>query len=163
MDFSVHQVADYFILKVDRKAGDNITHLKLQKLLYYAQAWHLAMFGEHLYHNPLEAWRHGPVCREIYERFRQLSWHPISTNLIISAPAELPEQTRDFLDEVWEVYGQFSATKLEEMTHEEAPWLAARQHAFPHHASNSRIEESSMQLYYGDRIKLRRRIQSRQA
>ncbi len=161
MDISVHQIADYFILKVDRKAGDNMTHLKLQKLLYYAQAWHLAMHGKELFHNRLEAWRHGPVCREIYARFRQLSWHPIPPTMMLTDPSLLPREVHDFLDEVWEVYGQFSATKLEELTHQEEPWLAARAEAFPHHPSDSRITREMMQEYYGSRIKLRRRIQSR--
>ncbi len=161
MDISVHHVADYFILKVDRKAGDNMTHLKLQKLLYYAQAWFLAMHDRELFHNPLEAWRHGPVCREIYDRFRQLSWHPIPVSMTLTDPGQLPEEVRDFLEEVWDVYGQFSATKLEELTHQETPWLTARAGAFPHHPSDSRITIEMMRDYYGERIKLRRRIQSR--
>jgi len=55
----------------DAKSGDDITHFKLQKLLYYAQAWHLAMHNEALFSDHFEGWVHGPVCREIYERFRQ--------------------------------------------------------------------------------------------
>ena len=55
MTTSVHAIADYFISKVDREAGDDITHLKLQKLIYYAQAWHLAMYDKLLFGNKLEA------------------------------------------------------------------------------------------------------------
>ena len=158
MNISVHAIADYFILKVDREAGDHMTHLKLQKLIYYAQAWHLAMFDKALFNNKIEAWLHGPVCREIYERFRHRSWNPILATSIISASSAINDETRTFLDEVWEVYGQYSATKLEKMTHEEAPWLEARNGIQPDKPSQTLIDEKSMHDYYVMRMQARKRI-----
>ncbi len=161
MTVSVHAVADYFILKVDRAAGDDITHLKLQKLVYYAQAWHLAMHGRPLFPERMEAWLHGPVCREVYDRFRHLSWNPIPASAAVSDFSDVDEATGDFLDEVREVYGQYSATRLEQMTHEEAPWLEARKGVHPLNPSQRPISEQTMADFYGRRMQARRRIRER--
>jgi uncharacterized phage-associated protein len=161
MSTSVHSVADYFILKVDRQAGDDITHLKLQKLIYYAQAWHLAMHHRPLFANRVEAWLHGPVCREIYDRFRHLSWNPIPATAAVSDFSAMDEITRDLLEEVWEVYGQYSATKLEQMTHDEAPWLEARQGIHPLTPSQQPISERTMADFYRSRMQARKRIRER--
>ena len=158
MTSSVHAIADYFISKVDREAGDDITHLKLQKLVYYAQAWHLAMHGKALFNNKLEAWLHGPVCRDIYERFRRLSWNPIPATATVTNVHALDDETHAFLEEVWETYGQFSATKLEQLTHEEAPWLEARKGVHPGSPSQAMISENTMRKYYGERMQARKRI-----
>lgn len=161
MIVSVHDVADFFIIKVDREAGDDITHLKLQKLIYYAQAWHLAMQGRPLFGNRIEAWAHGPVCREVYSRFRHYSWNPIPAGAAPSHLEELDEGIRDFLEEVWEVYGQYSAAKLEHMTHEEAPWLAARAGAAPGSPGQEPISEDLMRDHYGMRMQARKRIREK--
>ena len=122
----VQDVADYFIRRSDLEAGDVLTHLKLQKLLYYAQGWHLALYGVPLFEASLEAWEHGPVCPEVWKRFKEKSWNPILPSETSEYPdSEINQETMDFLSEVWDVYGQFSAKRLEEMTHEEQPWRDA--------------------------------------
>lgn len=158
MTLSVHAIADYFILKVDPAAGDDITPLKLQKLLYYAQAWHLAMQGRPLFANRLEAWLHGPVCREIYDRFRYLSRNPIPASTAAFDFGGVDAATREFLDEVWDVYAQYSAAKLEQMTHQETPWLEARTGLDPMLPSQRPISERTMEEYYRGRMQARRRI-----
>ncbi|TCV80241.1 Panacea domain-containing protein [Sulfurirhabdus autotrophica] len=160
MAFSVHVIADYFIRKVERDAGDNITQLKLQKLLYYAQAWYLAMYDQPLFSNKMEAWQHGPVCREIYERFRHLSWNPIPDSATVSNEQALDGDTLTFLEEIWEVYGQFSASKLEQMTHDEDPWINARKGIFPGYPSRTLIDENAMRKYYQARMLARKRIRA---
>ena len=161
MAVSVDAVADYFILRVDPEAGDHITHLKLQKLVYYAQAWHLAMFGKPLFKHKIEAWLHGPVCRPVYERFRHLSWNPIPLDEVKSNAPALDHDTNNFLDEVWDVYGQYSAKKLEEMTHEEAPWQEARKGVSRGSPSQNLINEDAMRSYYGSRMVARKRIKEK--
>jgi uncharacterized phage-associated protein len=158
MVVSVHDVADYFITKVDLEAGDDITHLKLQKLVYYAQAWYLAMHNKPLFQNRIEAWAHGPVCREIYDRFRHFSGKPIPAKAALSAPSEIDADVKDYLDEVWEVYSQYSAAKLEHMTHEEAPWIEARKGIMLGMPSQEVISENTMRDYYSQRMQARRRI-----
>lgn len=123
---NVQAVADYFIRRSDLEAGDVMTHLKLQKLLYYAQGWHLALKGSPLFMDSLEAWQHGPVCPTVWKRFRDFAWNPIPPSQCESDPErDLDAETRSFLSEVWDGYGQFTAKRLEELTHEEAPWKDA--------------------------------------
>ena len=160
MTVSVHAIADYFLRKVDKAAGDDITQLKLQKLLYYAQAWYLAMYDQPLFNNKIEAWQHGPVCREIYERFRHLSWNPIPETATVSNVHALDSETQVFLEEIWEVYGQFSASKLEQMTHEEDPWVNARKGVYPGYPSQTLIDENVMRKYYQSRMQARKRIRA---
>ncbi len=161
MTVSVHAVADYFILKVDREAGDDITRLKLQKLIYYAQAWYLAMHGRALFEDKFEAWAHGPVCRAIHKRFQYLSLNPIPPRTVISDPANLDAETKGFLDEVWDIYGQYSAAKLEAMTHQEDPWLEARKGMPPEQQGETPISEDTMAGFYRARMLARRRIREK--
>jgi uncharacterized phage-associated protein len=121
---SCHDVAAYFLSKVDEESGDSISNLKLQKLLYYAQGLHIAMNGEPLFPEQIEAWTHGPVVPACYHAFKQHGSEPIPTPDGFD-PASIPPDIAEFLDEVYAVYGQFSAWRLRDMTHEEAPWLSA--------------------------------------
>jgi uncharacterized phage-associated protein len=117
-------VAEYFLSLNDEDAGDLISNLKLQKLVYYAQGFHLALSGKPLFAERIEAWTHGPVCPDLYREYRVHGGNPIPR------PAEIDfdkygAETRELLDEVYHVYGQYSAWKLRNMTHEEAPWKDA--------------------------------------
>jgi uncharacterized phage-associated protein len=118
-------VANYFLAQVDEDAGDLISNLKLQKLVYYAQGFHLAMYDEPLFPEPIEAWNHGPVVPALYHSFKTHAAQPLP------CPVDLDfsiysSQTKELLDEVYTVYGQFSAWKLRNMTHEEPPWKEAQ-------------------------------------
>jgi uncharacterized phage-associated protein len=115
-------VADYFIGTVDYDSGDNITNLKLQKLLYYAQGFHVAMHaGQPLFSESVLAWPHGPAVRQVHIRYN-CKWHAIDRKLDFEIGAYAPED-REILDAVRLSYGELSATRLENMTHEESPWL----------------------------------------
>jgi uncharacterized phage-associated protein len=120
-------VADYFVALVDMDSGDNITNLKLQKLLYYAQGFHVAMHDrEPLFSESVLAWPHGPVVRQVYSHYSSLKWHPIDQKSTFHFSGYAPE-IREILEAVYTTYGQFSAKKLEDMTHEESPWLETQQ------------------------------------
>lgn len=117
------QVANWFLANIDRAAGDLITHLKLQKLVYYAQAWSLASRGVPLFDEDIQAWAHGPVAPSVFRAFRDRGMEPIP------APARVPQldpEATELLREVLEVYGEHSAKKLEMLTHSEKPWRDAR-------------------------------------
>lgn len=141
-------VADFFIWRA-RETGEAITHLKLQKLVYYAQAWFLALNDEPLMDTRFEAWVHGPVCRELYGRFRGYAWQPITED--VQEP-DLDAKTTAHLKEVWEVYGGFSALDLERMTHDEAPWQIARGELSADEACDAAIPEDTMRDYYQSRL-----------
>lgn len=114
-------VADYFLSKTDEEAGDVISNLKLQKLVYYAQGFTLAVTGKPLFNEPIEAWQHGPVVPDLYHKYKDHGAYgiPAPTNVDFS---KFSSEIKEILDEVYDVYGQFSAWKLRNMTHEEAPW-----------------------------------------
>jgi uncharacterized phage-associated protein len=115
--------AEYLISLVDHESGDSITHLKLQKLLYYAQGFHVAMRdGNPLFPESLLAWRLGPVVRRVYSEYSRCEHHSIDPKSEFRADAYAPED-REFLSAVYSTYGQFGATKLMNMTHEESPWI----------------------------------------
>lgn len=126
-----HDVARYFVSLVDEEAGDSISNLKLQKLLYYAQGFHLAVYGRPLFPEAIKAWMHGPVVPQVYHEYKDYGYGPIPVEPV-NLEAFSPD-VRELSDEVWAVYGQFTATKLESMTHNEPPWTNTPQsEAIPH-------------------------------
>lgn len=146
---SCHHVADFFLLKIDQNAGDSITNLKLQKLCYYAQAWHLALFGKKLFEGKIEAWAHGPVVPELYNRFKKYKWECIDALDTKTDPySDLHWDDLEFLDMVWEKYGSFSGITLEKMTHKEDPWKLAYGDRPYGSRCDVEITAESMEKYY---------------
>jgi uncharacterized phage-associated protein len=132
---TIFDVANYFRWHVDYEAGDNITQLKLQKLCYYAQAWHIAFTGNAMFEAEFEAWDHGPANRELYTFYRprlERGWDPIDPEDIQEtfSPAGVFSLIElETLQEVWETYGDYGAKRLEELTHQETPWLETPRNA----------------------------------
>ncbi|XEG74007.1 DUF4065 domain-containing protein [Pseudomonas sp. abacavir_1] len=116
---SSRDVAEYFLLLEGE--GGEISNLKLQKLVYYAQGFSLALLGEPLFDEPVEAWMHGPVVPELYRRFSGFGANPIPPANDFD-PTVLSRDQRRLIEEVFDVYGQYSAWKLRQLTHEEDPW-----------------------------------------
>jgi uncharacterized phage-associated protein len=137
------KIADAF-LHISRENRSEMTNLKLQKLLYYAQAWYLAIYEEVLFDEPIEAWVHGPVVPEIFRMYRHLKWSAIPGT---GTPAE-PDDVAEHLQEVWNIYGGFNATKLERLTHNEDPWKKARRGLASDVPSRNVISTRSMKEYY---------------
>jgi uncharacterized phage-associated protein len=119
---SPKSIASWFINAADREAGEGITHLKVQKLVYYAQAWFLANFDRPLFEEELEAWTHGPVVPSLYQKYRGTGFEALD----IEVKPRLPDEIVPFLERVASEYGQYSAKKLEQITHEEDPWRVTR-------------------------------------
>lgn len=113
-------VADYLLVKGEEDE-DPISNLKLQKLAYYAQGFSLVLLGRPLFAEPVEAWMHGPVVPDLYHKYKEYGNQvlPVSGQLDFE---RFSEDERELLDEVFRVYGQFSAWKLRNMSHEETPW-----------------------------------------
>src|SRR3954464_1322287 len=95
-------VARYLIrLAADEREPDLLSPLRLQKLLYYVQGWHLGVFGRPLFPARIEAWRNGPVVPELFPRFTGCK------NAVLSPdeagdPVELSDAERAFIRSVWE-------------------------------------------------------------
>jgi len=153
---SAHTVADFFLMQVDRNAGDTISNLKLQKLCYYAQAWHCALNdGEPLFSERIEAWAHGPVVPDVYRRFRGYRWETIDPEDVRDNPYHaLSGDVLDLLQEVWEKYGALSAKQLERLTHSEAPWARAYGNRPLGQACDEPITPDAMTSYYQEKLEV---------
>ena len=136
-----------FLIIESRDRGDLLTNLKLQKLLYYAQAWYLALFNSAIFNEDFQAWMHGPVLPSQYHRFKDFEWRPIETTLY--RPSIPQRRLTRHLAEIVNIFGVETATALELMTHRERPWQKARKGLQPTKASNAVISKQSMKEYYG--------------
>jgi uncharacterized phage-associated protein len=139
----VHDVAVYILSKVGPT-----TAMKLQKLCYYSQAWHLVWEEVPLFDSEIQAWANGPVIVDLYRTHRgrlQVAATDIPGNADGLTLAE-----RESIDVVLNFYGDMSAHELSELTHHEAPWASARRHAGlqPMERGNAVITHDSMFEYY---------------
>ena len=140
-------VADYFVW-ISNKEGKPVTNKKLQKLIYYAQAWSLALRNKKIFDDKIEAWVHGPAVRSVYVQYKKFGFSPIN-----EAPAEknlekIPQDIKKFLKDVWTVYGKFDAEYLELLSHSEAPWQKARENIEPNIGSENEISSEDMRVFY---------------
>lgn len=104
-----------------------ITHLKLQKLMYYAQGFSMARNNMKIFDESFEAWAHGPVCRRLYDEYKGMSYHNIPDEMVKGDPKNVIKQIKvwNTIFEVWEMFGKMSGKQLEMMTHRELPWVEA--------------------------------------
>ena len=114
-------IANFFLCLSEPDVGDVLSNLKIQKLVYYAQGFHLAIFGTPLFEDPILAWEHGPVVPSLYYEFKQYGSGQIPVPEEFDTDIFSKEQN-ELLLEVNQVFGQFSAWKLRNMTHSERPW-----------------------------------------
>jgi uncharacterized phage-associated protein len=153
--FRVHQlpmsmhsaldVAAWFLNEVDRKAGDSITNLKLQKLVYYAQAWAVTLLGRPLFQEKVEAWAHGPVVDVVYQQFKDYGYNGLPRS---RRKPGFTDEERVVLEDVLAVYGEHSAKFLEVLTHSEQPWQTAWGDRPPTSRSRREIPLSVMREFY---------------
>jgi len=137
---TVHDVAAY-ILETTR----SITAMKLQKLVYYCQAWSLVWDEKPLFSERLEAWANGPVCPALYDRhrgkFEVSAWN--------GDPSALTPEQRETVDIVVKFYGSYAPQALSDLTHAEAPWRDARLGLMQGDRGNREITCDAMAEYYG--------------
>lgn len=126
--YNIFDVVNFFInLSLDRdnfiddNIAEGITHLKLQKLLYFAQAAHLSICNGSLFNDEIEAWRFGPVISSVYHRYKNKG------NRILKLPSNYEDSIEDekikkFLCGVWELFHKYSTSELISITHNHKPW-----------------------------------------
>lgn len=143
--------ADYILFKT-LEGGERLSQLKLQKLLYYAQAWHLALFGLPLFPSRFQAWVHGPINADLFNRFapKKSLYSLIECDDLSPEfnPLEVPEEIRRHLDDVLEVYAGYTGSQLEDMSRREDPWIQARQGFAPSARCQVEIDEEVMRQFY---------------
>jgi uncharacterized phage-associated protein len=152
----IDDVCDYIILQC-RTGNADLNLLKLQKLLYYVQAWSLAFTGKTLFDGKFQAWVHGPVNRYIYDRFADTKSLYSAVEQTDMRPNFDPDQSlsseeRLHIDNVLEVYAPFSGSDLEAQAHTEEPWVRARTGYRPTQRCECELDEALMAEYYRKRV-----------
>lgn len=138
-------VAAWFLNEIDRKAGDSITNLKLQKLVYYAQAWSVALLNQPLFPEEIEAWAHGPVVEGVYQKYKEYRYDAIPRSP--RKPSFTPQELT-VLEDVLAIYGEHSARFLEDLTHDEDPWRTTWGDRPPTSRSRQQIPLARMRNFY---------------
>lgn len=152
---SSSELSSYFIL-FGSSVGDPITNLRLQKILYYSQAWHLAINKKPLFNDDFEAWVHGPVIRRLYGVYKGYGYNPIVTlegeehveKELKKMKKDFGEELVDFLEDIIVEYFKFAAFELEQMVHKEDPWIKARVGLPPDELCINIIKKEWMRDYY---------------
>lgn len=128
----------------------SITTIKLQKLVYYCQAWSLVWDDISLFDEEIQAWAHGPVVPDLYNCFRGDYYTDINRN--IGTPDLLDENQKETIDAVIRDYGNKDTHWLVELTHLENPWKYARERANvrPGEKSKEIITNEEMFEYYSN-------------
>ncbi len=141
---TVHDVAAYIL----KRAG-TMTAMKLQKLVYYSQAWSLVWDEKPLFDERVEAWANGPVVPELYAehrgQFKVTRWPK-------GDPSQLTAQERETVNAVLDYYGHQTSQWLSELTHREDPWADARGDLSPGARGSNTISHAAMAEYYGSLI-----------
>lgn len=137
---SVFDVADYILEKRGK-----MTAMKLQKLVYYSQAWSLVWNDEPLFEERIEAWANGPVVPELYASHQGQF---LLTKLDKGDCNNLTFTQYEAIDEVLGFYGDKTSQWISDLTHMESPWLEARKGLAPGERGNELITHAAMAEYY---------------
>lgn len=141
METNVFDVAQYIVNKIGQ-----ISTVKLQKLVYYCQAWSLAWDDEPLFEEEFEAWASGPVAPKLYEKHRGSYKSP--TQIQGANVSHLSENQIETIDVVLKAYGGKSPDWLVTSTHMEDPWKEARGDLADGQRGHNVISKESMLAYY---------------
>jgi uncharacterized phage-associated protein len=128
--YTADNVAKYLVylasqdLVGDNKEREGITNLKLQKVLYFAQAYFLAKLGRPLFSDNIEAWEYGPVVPSVYRKYKGNESNPI---IFKEDSSSVTTEDKEVLQKIWNTFGGFSASRLVDITHAHTPWRDAYQ------------------------------------
>lgn len=131
MTYDGRAVANFVLDQCDA-AGVPVTHLALQKLVYFCHVWSLIELGQPLVRHSFEAWQHGPVLQYLYREFKKFGDNPVTsraeqrnpyTGRLQRVPDEFDHSTVALLTKVVAIYSRFSASTLRELSHAPGgPW-----------------------------------------
>lgn len=159
MTYTPQHIANFFLDRGEEEARA-LTQMKLHKLVYIAYGWHIALTGEKLFNDRIEAWEHGPVVKGIRDEFKNFGREPISVKSIDfdwetleEFEPRVPSSDLDchaILDRVWESYKLFSAATLRNKTHESgSPWHNAYRAGAGY---GEEIDDGQIAEHYRERI-----------
>ena len=141
----ITDIAEWFLLK------NGMFGEKIQKLCYYAEAWCQVLYDQSIAKNAeFRAWMHGPVNLTLYRKFKSYNWHKLDDPKKTSDNLNriLCPQQIEVLESVWETYGQYGFDELEQLVHQETPWLEKRIGLDPLEPGDRVISKETMKKYY---------------
>jgi len=144
---SALNIAKYLLTLVKQDEGDTLSNLKLQKLLYYIQGYYIAFFDKPIFDDEIEAWDLGPVVSDVYSNFKEFGNKCISTDNLKFDISMLTEEDRNFVNKIFSIYNDYSASSLVDMTHQEDPWKNVYKKY-----ENNKITKDSLKKFFSDRI-----------
>ncbi|MCX6719009.1 MAG: DUF4065 domain-containing protein [Candidatus Taylorbacteria bacterium] len=143
--YSADNIAKYLIYLAsqgfvgDNKEREGITNLKLQKILYFAQAYYLAKLGKALFSDPIEAWGYGPVIPTVYHLYKSKGSDPIISEKDQSC---ISSEDKENIKKIWDTFGGYSASRLVDIAHAHTPWREANE------SSSKIISHKAIADYY---------------
>jgi uncharacterized phage-associated protein len=137
MSYKAAIAANALLQRAFKESRPDVTPMKLQKLLWFLNGWHLAMFGKPAVAEPFEVWRYGPVISSLYQQTKKFGGGPVTEYLktfdeksgshLAFVPSDADKEFSEALDVAWEKYIGFNATALSSLTHSaETPWSVAK-------------------------------------
>ena len=152
-------IANYFLSTYGKRS---ISPLKMQKLVYIAHGWHLALYDKSLVDDEYaEAWEYGPVFASLYHEFKYRGNLPIidpATDVDGTIP-KIPEtevRIGKLLDRIWEVYGGYTGMQLSAMCHQPgSPWSKARERSG--WRRNAHFDDNAIKKHYREKLEQNRR------
>ena len=143
-DMTKH-IGDIFDMASAFLSIESMSHKKLQKLCFYAKAWYLALYDTNIINEQFEAWVHGAVQPDLYQKYKIYGFSYIPQILDTRG---IPEEFLSFARDIYDSYGELDGDELERLNHCEAPWIKARHGLKPWQNSDELISEDDMKAYY---------------
>lgn len=156
--YSATAIANFFIEK-GMQEGKPVDQMKVQKLVYFAHGWHLAIAGKPLLNEAIEAWRFGPVIPSLYHSLKhsgnQSITKPIETAAFDSALVnDGNNELVLFLNRIWSLYSPFTGIQLSNMTHEEeTPWAKIAKESNNQIPANKGIDDNLIKSFFSGQKK----------
>ena len=155
------EIANYFIEK-SLGTGEELTPMKLNKLVYIAHGWYLGLADRPLIGEGAQAWKYGPVIPSIYHRFKSYGGAQINSLEPASDMITIPEvrdgELKEFLQRIWDVYGHLSGLQLSSLTHQEGtPWSVVRSRSGNRENGGALIPNDLIKQHYKEKINARRK------
>lgn len=132
---SAHDVAAELRQRLSQ-AGD----VKIHKLVYYCQGWHVAWTGEPMFREPIEAWTNGPVVAEL--------WHDEKRSRSRPPGQRLGDTQVVVIDYVIGRYGAFTGRELIRKTHLEDPWRDVSENDDTFTTANPEITHEALRAWF---------------
>lgn len=141
MEYSIFDIANWFLTK------EQMNHIKLQKLCYYAVAWGFALLDRPICMEPeFQAWINGPVSPHLYEKYKNSGWLKHKPDKDFNV--EFEDETLELLESVWTTYGDHTANSLIVQTHIDIPWQKARVGLSYNEMSQAVVDPKDMKEFY---------------